>query len=398
MRNLYIALLFLLASLGAHTQEFNPHVNDIINEVNLDSLIYQLRNLSGEDPVVIGGETTTIEHRVSNWGNNLAAQYIFETLEGFGLDPFYQDYSSGGRNVLAIQEGTQYPEEYYIICAHYDAVTYYAADDNGSGTAGVLEAARIFSDLQFEYSIIYALWDEEEIGMIGSNYYATQAAANDQVIHAVINMDMIAWDGDEDMVAEIHNSSLAGSDQLASYILDIDNIYELQVNPTLPLENTSASDHSSFWNNGYAAVLVIEEYKGGDFNPEYHKVTDRINILNMPYFHEMAKLCIASIADMANPVVETSVDVDLAGIGFHLRNYPNPFNHETSISYALVNEGYVRLSVINGQGQEVGLLEAGIKEAGEHQLVFNATHLPEGLYFINLQTNEGSMTHKVVVQ
>ena len=144
MRNLYIALLFLLASLASHAQEFNPHVNDIINEVNVDSLIYQLRNLSGEDPVVIGGELTTVEHRVSSWGNDLAAQYIFETLEGFGLETYYQDYSSGGKNVYAIQQGTEYPDEYYMICAHYDAVDFYCADDNGSGTAGVLETARIF--------------------------------------------------------------------------------------------------------------------------------------------------------------------------------------------------------------------------------------------------------------
>ena len=49
------------------------------------------------------------------------------------------------------------------------------ADDNASGTAAVIEAARIFTQYDSKYTIIYALWDEEEQGLIGSAYYAHQA-------------------------------------------------------------------------------------------------------------------------------------------------------------------------------------------------------------------------------
>ena len=104
---------------------------------------------------------------------------------------------------------------------------------------------------------------------------------------------MISWDGDDDMVVEIHSSYQANSDELADYLEEVDNLYDLQVNPSVEIPGTSDSDHSRFWNNGYAAVLIIEEYYGGDFNPYYHTEEDRIAILNMPYFHEMAKFSIA---------------------------------------------------------------------------------------------------------
>ncbi len=398
MRNLYFTLLFLFTGLFAGGQEYNTLVQEIIDNVSQDSLIQQLRNISGEDPVMVGGELTTIEHRVSSWGNDLAAQYIFETLEGYGLEPFYQDYSSGGRNVLAVQVGTQHPEEYYMICGHYDAVDFYCADDNGSGTVGVLEAARLFTQRQFEYSIIYALWDEEEIGLIGSNYYATQAATNNQVIHAVINMDMIAWDGDGDMAVEIHSSLQASSDVLSDYIVEIDGLYELATVPDIKIPGTTASDHSRFWNNGYAAVLLIEEYYGGDFNPYYHSEDDRIAILNMPYFHEMARLAIGSLASMAAPVMETGTTPALSSASMTLGNHPNPFSTTTSVNFFLETDRYVRLTLFNSQGQKLEVLEEGDIRAGSHVVQLNGNDLPDGLYFLRLESADRMLTHKILVQ
>ena len=65
-----------------------------------------------------------------------------------------------------------YIDDIYIICAHYDSVTTYCADDNASSVAAVIEAARILSGECFDFTIVYALWDQEEIGLVGSEYYA----------------------------------------------------------------------------------------------------------------------------------------------------------------------------------------------------------------------------------
>jgi len=397
MRQFYTFIIFIFSGLITFSQTYNPDVDNIINEVNQESLIYFLRNLSGEDPVMVNGEQTVIEHRVSDWGNELAADYLMETLQGFGLDPVKQIYSGGGSNVYAVQEGNVYPDEYYMICAHYDAVDFYCADDNGSGSAGVLEAARIFSNLHFEYSIIYALWDEEEIGLIGSAHHASQAASNGDIIHAVINMDMIAWDGDDDSVVEIHSSFEANSNLLADHIVEIIDLYNIQLNPSIQIPGTTASDHSKFWVNDYAAVLMIEEYWGGDFNPYYHTEEDRIAILHMPYFHKMAQLSIGAVASMASPVIETSLDSPGQLAGVQISNYPNPFSNNTIVVYTLEEEGQIRISLVNSLGKEIKILENDIKAKGEYRLPIQVRDQPEGLYFLFAQTSKGTVTYKMVI-
>ena len=78
------------------------------------------------------------------------------------------------------------PNQQIIICAHFDSKPYSGpapgADDNGSGTSAVLEAARILSKYKTDYTIIYALWDNEEIGLRGSAYYAQQASSKKIVL------------------------------------------------------------------------------------------------------------------------------------------------------------------------------------------------------------------------
>lgn len=398
MRSLYIAVIFLFSGLFTFSQTYNSSVEEIINEVNLDSLIYYLRNLSGEDSVMVNGEGTIIEHRVSNWGNNLAADYLKQTLEGFGLETNVQEYSSSGKNIYAVQQGSLYPDEYYMICAHYDAVDYYCADDNGSGSSAVLESARIFSNLEFEYSIIYSLWDEEEIGLIGSGYYAAEAASNGDVIHAVINMDMISWDSDEDMAVEIHASTLANSNDLADYIVEVNALYNIPLNPVIELPGTTYSDHSKFWDNGYASVLMIEEYYGGDFNPYYHTEEDRIAILNMPYFHEMAKLSLGALASLAAPATITATNEAGQNVGIQMSNSPNPFSNETTISYILDTKSYIRIIMLNSLGSEIKMLVDGIKPSGKHQLRLQAGNLQKGMYFLYIQTPAGAFTHKMMIQ
>lgn len=399
MKRLFIILLAFFSGIISYSQSYNQDVADIIDQVDLNSLIYELRNLSGEDPVVVNAVTTTIDHRVSNWGNDLALEYIGETLEGFGLVPTVQNYSTNGKNVFAVQEGAVYPNEYVMICAHYDSVDYFCADDNGSGTAGVIEAARILSALEFEYSIIYALWDEEELGLIGSDYYATQAASNGDIIHAVINMDMISWDGDNDMVVEIHSSTNSNSNMLANYIVAINTLYGIQLVTSIELPGTGASDHASFWNNGFASALLIEEYYGGDFNPYYHTENDRIAILDMPYFHEMAKLAIGTLASKAVPYIDSSsISEEMEQLtGISLSNYPNPFTQETKIQYTIESDSFIRISLLNSIGKDIKVLVEGVKQSGEYHFQLQAENLPSGMYYVHVQSPKGNFAKKLIV-
>ncbi|MCK7528498.1 MAG: M28 family metallopeptidase [Ignavibacteriales bacterium] len=147
---------------------------------------------------------------------------------------------------MLFREGTVYPEEYFIYCAHYDAVTFYCADDNASGVAAVLEAAGILSNYQFEYSIIYALWDEEEVGLVGSDFFAEQADSNDMDIKGVLNFEMSGWDSNSDGLMDIHTRPISNSVLLGNFLFAIDSIYNLPLQPVI-YNPVRASDHNSFW-------------------------------------------------------------------------------------------------------------------------------------------------------
>ncbi|MBN1638644.1 MAG: M28 family peptidase [Ignavibacteriales bacterium] len=297
MKKLKILLLCFLSSLSLYSQ--TPTIRSVIDQVNLDSLTYFVEQLSGEVPVVINGTLDTIVSRHKfQTGNDKAADLIKQKLQSYGLNVYDQIFSATGRNVYAVQTGTKYPNQKYIICAHYDDMPSGpiapGADDNASGTAAVLEAARLLSNYTFPYTIVYALWDEEEQGLVGSKYYANDARNQNDSILGVINLDMIAYDSDSNYVADIHTNEFESSQDLMNKMIDIKNIYELDINFNIIDPGKPWSDHKSFWDKNYGAILLIEDYN--DFNEFYHKVTDKISEFNMNYFHKMSKLAISTLA------------------------------------------------------------------------------------------------------
>ena len=149
MKKVLILSIALLGNIVLNAQSVGIH----IDAVEIDSLIQTVRELSGEDSVIVNNETVLILNRATSTGNNLAADYIKKRLENFDLSVADIEYSSTGRNIVATQTGTKYPDSIYIICAHYDGVTDYCADDNASGVAAVIETARILSTEDPAYTI-----------------------------------------------------------------------------------------------------------------------------------------------------------------------------------------------------------------------------------------------------
>jgi hypothetical protein len=82
---------------------------------------------------------------------------------------------------------------------------------------------------------------------------------------------------------------------------------------------------------------------------------------------------------------------------FNLKNYPNPFNPETNISYVLKNSTYVKITIYDRLGREVSVLVDGQQNEGEHSIKFNASNLPSGIYFYRLKTTEKTEVKKMVL-
>ena len=296
-----ILIIVLIQIISTVIYSQSSVVQQILNSSEQDSLIYFVRELSGNVSTTINGTTQTIlsRHKLQP-GNSLAETYIKQKLQSYGLLTTIQSFSTTGKNVFAVQTGTEFPNQKYIICAHFDdmpsGTTAPGADDNASGTAAVIEAARIFSQHSFPFTIVYALWDEEEQGLVGSEYYAAQAENAGDSILGVINMDMIAYDGNGDSNADIHDSPVANTGSIIDKMLEVNLLYginlDLDVVPSQPY-----SDHESFLNHGYGAVLLIED--DDDFHPHYHTVNDHIQYFNQSYFLKCAKLAFATLASLA---------------------------------------------------------------------------------------------------
>ncbi|MBI5401797.1 MAG: M20/M25/M40 family metallo-hydrolase [Ignavibacteriae bacterium] len=292
-------LLFLSTTVFAQVS-YNTFVASIMNQVSADSVYKFERHLCGDTVCMIGGSPYTISTRhYAQTGNIKASQYIYEKFLSYGLSPWYQNITSTDINVLAKKTGTKYPNQYVIICAHYDdmpsGTTAPGADDNASGTVCVLEAARLLKNVNLPYTIIFAAWDEEERGLYGSTAYADSAYNRGDSIIAVLNFDMIAYDGNNDGALDVNTNT--ASMPLANEYAQIVSLYQPTLVPQVTTSLNGGSDHQPFQQKGYKAILAIED--NSDFTPYYHTVNDNYLSLNKPYFVKMIKAGIAALVTIA---------------------------------------------------------------------------------------------------
>ncbi|WP_299338926.1 M28 family peptidase [uncultured Psychroserpens sp.] len=297
----------LICLLFCSVCSYGQTIQDIIDQVDSNRLNLFLSEFSGEQMTTVDGNNVTILNREED-NNDLAADYLIEQFEALdNITITDQSFNTNGRNIIATQLGKTNPNNIYIVCAHYDTVADFCADDNATGTGAVLEIARILSTQCLDNTIIYALWDEEEIGLRGSSFYADQAAANGDNILGVLNMDMMGYDGDApgqpgDNEFDIDYRNIAGSVAMKNDLLNVlgDYTFDLSVVEVNP--GTTASDHASFWfagtfpNDAFSAVLVGESWETNDETPFYHSPGDRLLTLDLQYYTEMVKFVAAYMA------------------------------------------------------------------------------------------------------
>lgn len=124
-------------------------------------------------------------------GGQQAGAYILDTFTAYGLeDPHFQDFlvgSTPARNVIATITGTTYPEDIFLIGAHYDTISGGVGSiDNATGVATMLELARYFSAHPPAYTLRFVAFDAEEIGVVGSGHYYDAAVLSGELDDTVL--------------------------------------------------------------------------------------------------------------------------------------------------------------------------------------------------------------------
>jgi hypothetical protein len=298
-----------------------PQVQAMIDQVDGEPLVEYIGDLSGEWPVLIGGDPYTITTRYTYSGEPIqkSVEFVGQHLEALGLEVEYHSWQPGlPPNVIGEQQGETRPDDIFLLSAHLDStasgspmVLAPGADDNASGVAAVLLAADILSQYEGDCTLRFALWTGEEQGRLGSQSYAERASIAGERIGGVLNLDMIGWDAIEGPDIDLHaNQSVAGSTELAQLFAGVVEAYDLRLVPEIVTNGSGASDHASFWQYGYTAILGIEDYfpSRHDFNPNYHTGQDRLDALDLQYLVEYAKAAIATFAHMGCLVPERPYD------------------------------------------------------------------------------------------
>jgi hypothetical protein len=295
---LIAAVLFIAAGGVCEPAFAVPAVQDIVEQVSqttyrhyLDDMLY---THLGDD---------------RQWGpeHDLARTNIYTEFNSFGLDTILHPFSYSGQtyyNVVGVHYGATRPEDIYIVGAHYDSTSDGAgapgADDNASGTAGVLEAARVLSQFEFEATLIFVGFDREEQGLFGSSAYAQEHKDDD--ILGMISLDMIAYNG-----SGLNKARTYGRDSSAPLKQSLADSVSLYGNGLSCVDSgrDDYSDHAPFEAQGFQACLLIE-YDVLD-NPYYHSVNDSVDMpsyIDYSFATDMVSSTVGFLATAAVPIPE----------------------------------------------------------------------------------------------
>lgn len=266
---------------------------------DLARMMQMLETLTGDRTFTLEGKEVRITERGGNDNRALTQRYVLQTLSDLGIESKLVPYSYNsykGANV----EGTLWGADrskFVLITGHMDSVRNKGADDDGSGTAGMLEAAHLLSKLgTLPVSIRFVGFDQEELGLIGSRAYVNQLNKAETIL-GVVQADMIAYDGNNDFAYHAMDCDRPDSKPITRVV------EELNVNLELKLKKieacTNRSDHASFWGKNIPATIVSENFFGNDANPCYHKQCDLMNIVNKEYMLRLATLQINTALSLA---------------------------------------------------------------------------------------------------
>jgi len=209
------------------------------------------------------------------------------------------------RNVVGVIEGED-PDEIIVIGGHYDHLgkhdgyIWNGADDNASGTVGVMTIAKAFmaTGVKPKKTIVFAAWTGEEKGLLGSKYFAENPYKPVENINLYLNYDMISRDSRNDSsgVKCSMNYTEAYS-QLKEVTIEHNDRYNLGLDISFRASErpSGGSDHSSF-----AAKDIPVFYFMAGFPPEYHQPDDHISLVNWDKMAKIIKLGFLDIWKFAN--------------------------------------------------------------------------------------------------
>ena len=350
MLRLPALLLCAPLALSAQIAKIDPVITRIVSEISSDRVGANMRKLASFET---RGNFTDPSQQ--NRGIGAARRWIYDEFRSYSpklevsFDPF--QVKAKGRifrdvevvNVVAVLPGTTQPEKRIIISGHYDSLNIVrkagsaagavddmmdnekSADapapgvtDDASGTAVVMEAARVLSQYQFEKTIVFVTFAAEEIGLVGSTLYADRAKQRGEQIEAVLNNDIVG--SETTNMGRTENSYVhvfseepmdSGPRAVARYVRETAMRYVpgFRVEPVFRADRFSrGGDHTAFTLDGFSAVRFTTPAEN---LPAQHSANDTFDKASPTYTSQVARVNAAVAANLASapvaPVVTREV-------------------------------------------------------------------------------------------
>jgi hypothetical protein len=253
---------------------------------------------------ILSGTEINIEDYIKKADTNTSYPFSEVTGKSIYLKSTCTTTPVAVRNVIGVIEGT-IPDQVIVLGAHYDHLgmsngyIWNGADDNGSGTVGVMTIAKAIIETRKkpEKTIIVALWTAEEEGQLGSRYYVQSLPFPLKNLKLNVNFDMISRyvrDDEPKQVTMTYTSSCPVFKDLT-----ITNLKKFGIDLTVDYQPSAdppgGTDHRSF----VAAGIPVMRFKPGH-REEYHTPEDELSTINWDIMEKIVRISFANVWDLAN--------------------------------------------------------------------------------------------------
>ncbi len=377
---LQLVLVFSFPML-VKAQELNPFHQNLANQVSSQNILNNLTDFVG-----FGIKETGTAAQAN------ALQWLVSKYQSWGYTQIDQQsvnvFGEIGYNLIVTKTGTVYPDTYIILDGHYDTINGVGANDNGSGTAVILEAARVLQNIPTEYSIKFIHFTGEELGLIGSEHYVEDIAIPQGLdIKLVLNIDQVGGVGGEvnDQITCERDESWPNPNNNQSAIVtnQLSVLMELYSGLDTQISFAYGSDYVPFQEAGYVITGLYESNE----SPYTHSPYDTMDNMDPDFVFEVAKGTLGAMCFFAKAYENMAVD-DLGSIKTDI--YPNPVTKFLNIRQS--ENSLLHFKLVNFSGEV--LLTGGF--SGKNTDLDLST-IPNGVYLLNLIGENGNQTHKVIV-
>ncbi|MDP2688255.1 MAG: M20/M25/M40 family metallo-hydrolase [Aequorivita sp.] len=375
-------LLCLFTALNTSAQVFNPYYSSVVENVSASNILDDLETFV--DFGVKEPGTGAIED-AKNW--------ILERYQTLGYAAIEtQDFNVFGQtttNIIVTKTGSVYPNTFLIIDGHYDTVNGPGANDNGSGTALILELARLLKDVDTEYSIKFIHFSGEEEGLIGSEYYVDNTVIPQNLdIKLVFNIDEVggvAGMNNNTITCERDESSPNSNNAASAQATqEMANCFGLYSNLQTEISFAYASDYVPFENNGEVITGLYEKNE----SPYTHSPDDIIENMDPGYVFEVTKGALGSALHFA--VAKETLGISENSLASTIVLYPNPSTGKVNIEFNSTSSFNITVTDALGKVVYTTFLASG-------ENLLDLGFLNKGIYYCIIKNDETSVVKKLIL-